>query len=132
MSEEEKKRLEKLEKQLETLTNEKETNKKLQEELQTKLAEAEKQLKTYTDREAKQETEKREALIKELLEGTELKADIYKDFSSTQLETVKAQITAQQKINQNPKNPSTNNSNQQHSHPHHPTELPKKHPLLNQ
>ena len=105
LSEEEKKRLEKLEKQLETLTQEREANKKLQEELQTKLAEAEKQLKTYTEREAKQESEKREALIKELLEGTDLKAEVYKDFSSTQLETVKAQITAQQKIQQGTKNP---------------------------
>ncbi|MDR0470736.1 MAG: hypothetical protein LBH79_03275 [Nitrososphaerota archaeon] len=99
------KRLEKLEKQLEDLTAQKKDQDKQLEEAKKTQTELEKKLKVYTDQEAKQEQDKKEVLIKEIIEGTDLKAETYKDFTSAQLETVKAQLTAQQKIA--PNNPAS-------------------------
>jgi len=98
LSEDEKKRLEKLEKQFEDLTTQKKDLDKQLEEEKKARTEAEKKLKVYTDQEAKAEAEKKDALIKEIIEGTDTKAETYKDFTSAQLETVKAQMIAQQKL----------------------------------
>ena len=98
LSEDEKKRLEKLEKQFEDLTTQKKDLDKQLEEEKKARTEAEKKLKTYTDKEAKEEQDKKEALIKEIIENTDTKAETYKDFTAAQLETVKAQLVAQQKL----------------------------------
>jgi len=105
------KRIEKLEKQLEELTTQKKDQDKQLEEAKKTQTELEKKLKVYTDQEAKAEADKKETLIKEIIEGTDTKAETYKDFTSAQLETVKAQMIAQQKL------ADPNNSNSQAASP---------------
>jgi hypothetical protein len=95
MSAEDKTRLDKLEKTIEKFTVDNEDLKKKLGEEKTAREQAEGKLKTYTDREAKAEQDKKDALVKELTEGTEDKPEIYKDFSVPQLELIKAKLVSQ-------------------------------------
>jgi hypothetical protein len=86
------KRLEKLEKQIEELTaKNKDWETKFSGEEKARK-EAETKLKTYTDKEEKAEQEKKDSLIKEIIEDTDEKVDIYKDWSIPQLELLKTKL----------------------------------------
>lgn len=89
----ENKLIEKLELQIEELTQKSMEWETKYKDTDKRLGETEFKLKGYVDKDVADVTAKHDVLVKEIIEDTDDKADQYKDWSVSQLETLKTKLT---------------------------------------